>query len=86
MRKLLQRSLNRNVQLIQTHTLTDCSALPGARTVWSGSHSAGGKWCNVDLMTERNARLHNSEFSPLLSIKVIGFETEKGRKCWERGN
>lgn len=69
-----------------THTSTDCSVLPGARTVWSGCHGAGGQWCDVDLMTRRNAPLHGSEFSPLLSIKVIGLETQKGGKCWERGN
>jgi hypothetical protein len=34
-------------------------------------------------MTEGNAQLYDSEFSPLLSMKVIDFKTGRVGKCWK---
>lgn len=86
MRKLLQGSLNQNVWLIQTLSLMDCSASPGARTVRWGSQNAWGKYCCVDLNTKGNTQPYHSAFFSFLFTKVIGFETGRVGKCWERGN
>lgn len=56
---------------------THCWPLPGAV---GGSPSAWDEWCHVDPTTGKNAQLYNSSFSPLLSMKAVGSETEKIRK------
>ena len=57
--------------------------MPGARILWWSSQNAWGKYYSVGLMTKGNPQLYNSEFSALLSMKVVDFKTGRVGKCWK---